>query len=112
MPDLPLIQLDEPVTVPQVAARTYPLMWLRSLHVSTIPSDTVTGGGSIEMTIAPMAADGTGDILSDSPQVISTDRLWQAINEVPQVAQAVAANLAAAVPLKAWLASLPPENNP
>lgn len=103
MPDLPIIPLDEPVVVPEVAARTYSLVWLRALHVSTIPADIGTGAGSIEITICPMAADGSGDILSEAREVIQTDEMWLAISQVPEVAQAIGANLAAAIALKAWV---------
>lgn len=105
MADLPIIQLDTPVTVPAVPARTYPLLWLQALSVSTVPSDTVTGAGNIELTICPMAADGSGDILGESREVIQTSEMWLAISQVPELQQAIGANLVAAVALKAWVAA-------
>lgn len=88
-----------PVSVPAVEAKTYPHLWL----YNTIVHAPSTTSGRILIETLPYNAD-TQEIGSGSDMVaISTDQLWKAVSEVPEVAAAMQAILAAVVPLRTWI---------
>ena len=94
------INNDTPVTVPAVSVpeKTYPHLWLTEV---TFRAEANTTG---ELNIATLPYDGaTGEIADEGSDLITTDNLWGAVQEVPEVAAAMQAIFDAVEPLKAWL---------
>jgi hypothetical protein len=103
MPESIVIPLDAPIQIPSSPAKQFEAMWITQVLVRTLLPTDQSGGGLVAIEFVPMNAQ-TGEILPE-PQSISSDRLMQAVAEVPEVAQAMGAILLAIQPLKAWLAS-------
>ena len=103
MPEPIVIPLDQPVVIPPVAEKQFDAMWITQVLVRTLLPTDQSGGGLVSIEYVPMNAQ-TGEILPE-PASISSDRLMQAVAEVPEVAQAMGAILLAIQPLKAWLAA-------
>jgi hypothetical protein len=78
-------------------------MWITQVLVRTLLPTDQSGGGLVSVEYVPMDA-ATGEVLPQ-PAAISSDKLMQAVNEVPEVAQAMGAILLAIQPLKAWIAA-------
>lgn len=105
------IELDEPVEQPELPAKQYPLLWLYNLQTHApdplamqdgrLPDENPSRVGSCKIEALPMAADGS--LLWSQPIVVSTDELYRMADEVPEVAAAFAAILAAVKPAKAWV---------
>jgi hypothetical protein len=90
-----------PIETPAVAAKVYDKLHLYSL--SAIQPTGDSGSGSITVELLPATADGelaTGD----NVQRVSCP-LYPAINEVPELAAAFAAVIAAIPATQAWLAA-------
>jgi hypothetical protein len=88
-----------PVVIPAQPEQTFPHLWLSDIVVSA-PS---TSEGMIYIRTLPYNQ-GTQTIGSNNDQVIlQTHDLWRAVNEVPEVAQAMGAIFQAVEPLRAWL---------
>ncbi len=94
------INNDTVVTVPAVSVpeKTFPHLWLTEV---TFKAES-TVDGELHITTAPFNGD-TGEIASKTSDLISTDNLWGAVQEVPEVALAMQAIFDAVEPLKAWL---------
>lgn len=99
-----LLVNDNPVVIPAKEEEVYPHLWVNHISVTT----TAVGEGRVTICIVPYNAE-TQKINLDSSvsQVISTDRLWEALNAVPEVRTAMNAILASVQPLKTWLANNP-----
>jgi len=98
------INNETTVTVPAVVAvpeKTYPHLWLSDIHIQA--SDTTNG----IVNLQALPYDGTtGDVAQNAPaEVISSNNLWGAVVEVPEVAAAMQAIFDAVEPLKAWIAT-------
>ena len=94
-----LINHPNPLEIPATPARVFPHVWLYSVIASVPSMDT----GSIRIETLPCNME-TGEIApGDYMTPLSTDRLWDAVKEVPEVAAAMAAILAAVGPLHAWI---------
>lgn len=99
-----------PVQIPATEAKTFPHVWLYNIGVHAPAIDR----GSIRIETLPCNMD-TGEIASgDYMQPLQTDKLWQAAGEVPEVAAAMGAIIAAVGPLAAWIKAqeTPPEPEP
>ena len=95
------LTLPTPLEIPAVAAKSYPGLWLLNVicHAPAMQS------GSIRIETLPCNL-ATGEIASgEHMTAIQTDRLWQAVNAVPEVAAAMGAIFAAVDPLRAWVAA-------
>lgn len=98
-----------PVSVP---AKEFPHLWISNI---SIQAPAVNYG---RLVIETLPYNGTTyEIGSPKDSVaLRTDRLWDAVQEVPEVAQAMGAIFAAIEPLRVWIASKevkkPIENNP
>lgn len=95
------INNDVIVTVPAVTTpeKTYQHLWLTDIHIQA--SDNTSG--IVNINAAPYNGD-TGEVAENGPfELISTDNLWGAVQEVPEVALAMQAIFDAIEPLKAWL---------
>lgn len=89
------------ITKPAIAEKTFPHLWLSSVIVSA-PSLTA---GKVNIETLPFNGD-TGEIGSGADMIaIKTDELWDAVGEVPEVAAAMGAILAAVGPLRDWVAA-------
>lgn len=93
------IDNTEPVIVEAIPAKTYPNLFIGDLSI-LCPDLT---SGRITMTLKPFNAD-KGEILNGNDITLNSDKLWQAVQEVPEVAQCFGAILMAVVPLRNWLA--------
>lgn len=90
---------SNPIVIPSHEAKIFPHLWLYS--VSIMAPDINYGKITIEQL--PYNAD-TQEIGDGSMVMpISTDKLWEAVNEVPEVAMAMGAIFAALEPLKNWI---------
>jgi hypothetical protein len=98
-------------TTPPIAEKVYPLLWLYNL-VTVAPSPTdmqpspVDGEqdsrvGSIRIEALPMSEDGS--LLPAGKITVATAELYRLIDEVPEVALAFDAVLAAVLPAKKWV---------
>jgi len=90
-----------PVEIPATEAKSYPHVWLYNIGVHAPSIDS----GSIRIETLPCNVD-TGEIANGDYMVpLHTDKLWQAVAEVPEVAAAMEAIFAAVGPLAAWIAA-------
>lgn len=90
-----------PFTVDATEAKTFPHRWLYSINVMA-PSPTAEARGSID--ILPYNGD-TGEVLPGQHTTVATDKLFKALAEVPELAAAFDAILAAVAPFEAWVAA-------
>jgi hypothetical protein len=95
---MPIIP-DQPIVVPPVPGETYTEQWIYNLVVHSPAINS--GRAQIQLLpfdpVAPKI--GPGELLEN----IETDRLWDAVAEVPEVAAAMQAVLDAVEPLRAWI---------
>jgi hypothetical protein len=107
---MPPITPDQPIVVPPIPGETYTEQWIYNLVVHS----PAINSGRVQIQLLPFdplaPKIGPGDLLEN----IETDRLWEAVAEVPEVAAAMQAVLAAVGPLRAWIAaqSVVPEPAP
>ncbi len=104
------LQNTETLVVPATEEKTYPHLWLYNtiIHAPSIYS------GRILIETLPYNSN-TKEIGSGANMVpIATDKLWQAIDEVPEVKAAMDAIFAAVEPLRAWITAQnqPPVEEP
>ena len=95
-----MLLFDQPIVAPPKEPKVYPIVWIRNLQIQ---AHDPTGEGKLYLEIVPMAED--RELLYSGTIEIKTDTLYQAMNEVPELAQAFGAILAAVKPLKAWIDS-------
>jgi hypothetical protein len=105
---MPIIP-EQPIVVPPVPGETFTEQWIYNLVVHSPAIDS----GRVQIQLLPFDPSapkiGPGELLEN----IETDRLWDAIAEVPEVAAAMQAVLAAVGPLRAWIAAqVEPELEP
>ena len=106
---MPIIP-DQPIVVPPVPGETYTEQWIYNLVVHS----PAINSGRVQIQLLPFdpvaPKIGPGELLEN----IETDRLWDAVSEVPEVAAAMQAVLDAVGPLRAWIAaqSVVPEPEP
>jgi hypothetical protein len=97
---MPIIP-DQPIVVPPVPGETYTEQWIYNLVVHS----PAINSGRVQIQLLPFdpvtPKIGPGELLEN----IETDRLWDAVAEVPEVAAAMQAVLAAVGPLRAWIAA-------
>jgi hypothetical protein len=103
---MPIIP-EQPIVVPPVPGETYTEQWIYNLVVHS----PAINSGRVQIQLLPFDPTvpkiGPGELLEN----IETDRLWDAVAEVPEVAAAMQAVLVAVGPLRAWIAaqSIAPE---
>jgi hypothetical protein len=97
---MPIIP-DQPIVVPPVPGETYTEQWIYNLVVHS----PAINSGRVQIQLLPFdpvaPKIGPGELLEN----IETDRLWDAVAEVPEVAAAMQAVLAAVGPLRDWIAA-------
>jgi hypothetical protein len=106
---MPIIP-DQPIVVPPVPGETYTEQWIYNLVVHS----PAINSGRVQIQLLPFdpvaPKIGPGELLEN----IESDKLWDAVAEVPEVAAAMQAVLDAVEPLRAWIAaqSVVPEPDP
>ena len=88
-----------PIEIPATEAKEFPHVWLSNIIIHA-PSTT-----SGRITIECLPYNGNTKEIEEGKfmQSISTDNLWKALAEVPEVAQAMGAIFTALQPLKEWI---------
>jgi hypothetical protein len=92
---------ETPVVIPPTAEKSFPHQWIYNLSCHC-PSNTQ---GRISIELIPYNADTSEFGPSSGLEVVTTDALWEAINEVPEVAAAFTAVIDSVEPLRAWIKS-------
>ena len=96
-----MIPNPNPITVPSVESKTYDQQWVYTLNVMA-PS---VGNGRIAIELLPFNST-TGELGGgDLVQTTSTDKLFDAIEAVPELKTAFDAVLAAVGPTSEWIAA-------
>jgi hypothetical protein len=97
---MPIIP-EQPIVVPPVPAETYTEQWIYNLVVHS----PAINSGRVQIQLLPFdpvaPKIGPGELLEN----IESDRLWDAVAEVPEVAAAMQAVLDAIGPLRDWIAA-------
>jgi hypothetical protein len=93
------IPASNPVVFPAAPAKTFPHLWIKRLLLESANVDS----GTMDAEFAPYNADTREIGPSAFNERLSTDELWVAIHEVPEVAAAYAAILDCVAPMRAWL---------
>jgi len=88
-----------PVVIPPTPQVTYPHIWLYNIMIHAPTINT----GRINIETLPYNGDIQSIASGEYVQTIQTDRLWSAVAEVPEVAQAMQAIIDAVAPLKNWI---------
>jgi len=91
------ITAKSPTQRAKVTAKTFDDLWIKSVVIRT-PDD---GTGYVKLETR--AYDYADSEFGPDAESITTDQLWQATQEVPEVAAAFAAILAAVEPLRTWV---------
>ena len=90
---------ETPVVIPPTAEKSFPHQWIYNLSCHC-PSNTQ---GRISIELIPYNADTSEFGPSSGLEVVTTDALWEAINEVPEVAAAFTAVIDSVEPLRTWV---------
>jgi NDP-sugar pyrophosphorylase family protein len=94
-----------PIVIPAIPEKTFSEQWVYNLNVHAPTVST----GVVNIELLPYNSEtqeiGAGSLM----QPVRTDKLWQAINEVPEVAVAFQAVIDCVEPLRAWIEL---QNNP
>ena len=88
-----------PIVVPAVPEKTFPEQWVYNLVVHA-PTST-TGNVRIELLPYDPVTKEIGPGTLNQP--VYTDRLWEAVNAVPEVAVAFQAVIDCVGPLRTWI---------
>ncbi len=91
---------ETPVVIPPIEEKTFPDLWIYSINIIAPTIDS----GRVQIELLPYNYDNK-EIFPGNHQVISTDDLWAAANEVPEIAQAMGAIFMAIEPLRTWIDS-------
>ena len=94
-----------PIVIPAIPEKVFSEQWVYNLNVHAPTIST----GAVNIELLPYDPNsqeiGAGSLV----QSVRTDRLWEAINEVPEVAAAFQAVIACVGPLRTWIEQ---QNNP
>jgi hypothetical protein len=92
------LENPNPIVVPQTPEKAFPHLWIYNIIVHA-PS-TTTG----HITIETLPYNGDEQIIGEGRfvETIHTSDLWEAVNEVPEVAMAMGAIFNAIEPLRIW----------
>ena len=94
-----VIQADEPVVIPAVEQKTFDAQWIYNLvvHAPTLTT------GRVAVELLPYNSQthelGPGEFIES----FTTDKLWQAVAEVPEMAVALGAIISAVPAMKNWI---------
>lgn len=94
------IQMENPIVIPAKPQQVFDLVWVQQLVID-LPGPNEPQDKSIcSIAICPMNESGE---LFDQTEQIKTSRLLEAASEVPEVANAINAVVAAIPALKNWI---------
>jgi len=96
-----MIPSDQPVTIAPTQSKTYDSLWIYNLSFHA----PATNSGNMKAEFLPYNAQSKEIGPSEYLQTVSTDKLWEAVEAVPEVRDAFNAIIAAVGPLKAWVKS-------
>ena len=88
-----------PIIIPPTPEQEFTDLWLYNIIIHAPSVDS----GLIRIETLPYNADNQHIASGDYMVPIVTDQLWNAVNEVPEVAAAMNAIFAAIEPLRAWI---------
>jgi hypothetical protein len=88
-----------PVVIPPQPEQVFPHLWLSDIIVAA----PTTSEGMVYIKTLPYNQEGQVIGNREEAVTIQTHDLWRAVNEVPEVAQAMGAIFQAVEPLRAWL---------
>lgn len=88
-----------PVVIPPQPEQVFPHLWLSDIIVSA----PTTSEGMIYIKTLPYNQDSKTINKQDGEVILQTHDLWKAVNEVPEVAQAMIAIFQAVEPLREWI---------
>lgn len=106
------IPAKNPIQLNPIPAKVLDILWIYNLSIHC-PS---TSNGTVKIACLPMSS-ATGELGPiNLMQMVQTDDLFSAVNEVPEVAAAFQAVINAVAPLQAWInaknSPLTPEPTP
>ena len=88
---------NQPIIIQATEEKQFPHLWLKNIHInSNSPSE-----GTIIIDCVPYNAI-TKEVGSGSVKTIVVRDLWSAVNNIPEVATAMQAIIAAIEPTEAW----------
>jgi hypothetical protein len=93
------IPSPSPLVFPATPEVVFPHLWIKRLLLESKAIDD----GKMEAEFLPYNSDTKRIAPENFVQKMSTDDLWDAINEVPEVGAAYAAILECVPPMMAWL---------
>jgi hypothetical protein len=99
------IPAQNPTTVPAVSAKSFPDLWLYNINIHA----PAVNSGRIYIEALPYNPDTQEIGPAAGLEVITTDALFEAAYDVPEVGIAYQAIIDAIVPLREWIAA---RNNP
>jgi hypothetical protein len=88
-----------PVVIPPTPEQTFPHLWLSDIVISAHS----TSEGMIYIKTLPYNQTNQTIGSHDHQVILQTHELWRAVNDVPEVAQAMGAIFQAIEPLRTWL---------
>ncbi|MFO0452105.1 MAG: hypothetical protein ACK52I_26215 [Pseudomonadota bacterium] len=93
-----MLLFDEPIVAPPTPQKTYPIVWIRNLQINAHDPNSE---GQLYLEIVPMSQD--RELLYSGTIELKTAELYRAMQEVPELANAFGAILAAVKPTQAWI---------
>lgn len=90
-----------PIVVPPIPEKTFTDQWIYNLLVHS----PAVGTGSVSIELLPYDPIQQEIGQGSFAQTVQTDKLWQAIAEVPEVALAFQAVIDCVEPLRAWVSA-------
>ena len=93
-----VINNETPVIVPPSEPKVYPHLWIKKLDISAPTPQT----GRLYAELVPFNAETQEIGPIEYSQIIRIENLWQAVQEIPEVAYAFQAILSCVEPIKAW----------
>lgn len=94
-----MIPSDQPVTIAPTPAKSFDSLWIYNLSFHAPTTDS----GNMKAEFLPYNGKTKEIGPSEYLQTVSTDKLWEAVEAVPEVRVAFEAIIAAVGPLKAWV---------
>jgi hypothetical protein len=92
-----ILNNEQPIIIPATEEKQFPHLWLKNIRIDSNSVDQ----GMIMISAAPYNSL-TKEIGGGTVKNIHVRDLWKAVQEVPEVAVAMNAILAAVEPLDAW----------
>ena len=92
-----ILNNEKPIVIAATEEKQFPHLWLKNIRINADSMNT----GMIMISASPYNSL-TKEIGGGTVKNIHVMNLWKAVNEVPEVAAAMSAIIAAVEPLEAW----------